>query len=91
MTTEALVTSDTLVEKLKALPPESLAEVVRFIEFLEFKTQWSVTSPAESGSRHPAFGLWADRVKSQDTVAFTSTLRRSIEERRDSDGDRATG
>jgi hypothetical protein len=91
MTTEALVTSDTLVEKLKALPPESLAEVVRFIEFLEFKTQWAVSAPLESGTRHPAFGIWADRFETQDTIAFSSTLRRNIEERRDSDGDRATG
>jgi hypothetical protein len=91
MTTEALVTSDTLVEKLKALPPETLAEVVRFIEFLEFKTQSPVGSPSKSTARHPAFGLWADRPETQDTTSFTSTLRRSIEERRDSDGDRATG
>jgi hypothetical protein len=90
MTIEALVTSDTLVEKLKALPPESLAEVERFIEFLEFKTQSPVGSPSQSGTKHPAFGLWADRPETQDTVAFTSTLRRHIEERRDGDGDRAT-
>lgn len=75
MTTEALVTSDTLVEKLKALPPETLAEVVCFIKFLEFKTQSPVSSPSESGVKHPAFGLWADRPEIQDTVAFTSRLR----------------
>jgi hypothetical protein len=91
MSTDAPVTSETLVEKLKALPPESLAEVVRFIEFLEFKTQWAVSAPSEFGTRHPAFGLWADRLESQDTIAFTSALRRNLEERRDSDGDRATG
>ena len=90
MTIEAPVTSDTLVEKLKALPPESLAEVERFIEFLEFKTQSPVGSPSDSRARHPAFGLWADRAETQDAVTFTSTLRRNIEERRDSDGDRAT-
>ena len=83
MTTGALITSDTLVEKLKALPPESLAEVVRFIEFLQFKTQSPVGSPSESGPRHPAFGLWADRPETQDTIAFTSALRHNIETRRD--------
>jgi hypothetical protein len=89
MTTEVLVTGETLLNKLKALPPESLAEVVRFIEFLEFKTQSTANSSSESRARHPAFGLWADRFETQETVVFTSTLRRSIEERRDSDGDRA--
>jgi len=83
MATEALVTSDTLVDKLKALPPESLAEVERFIEFLEFKTQWSVSAPSESRAKHPAFGLWADRFEPRGSVAFTSTLRHSIEARRD--------
>jgi hypothetical protein len=83
MTIEALVTSDTLVKKLKALPPESLAEVVRFIEFLEFKTQSPVGLPSQSRARHPAFGLWADRPETQDTVAFMSGLRYNIEARRD--------
>jgi hypothetical protein len=90
MVTESLVSSDTLVEKLKALPPESLAEVERFIEFLQFKTQSPVSSPSESGVRHPAFGLWADRPETQESVTFTSMLRRNIEERRDTDGGRAT-
>jgi hypothetical protein len=90
MTTEALITSDTLVEKLKALPPESLAEVERFIEFLEFKTQSPAGSPPDSRARHPAFGLWADRPETEDTITFTSRLRHNIEERRDSDGGRAT-
>jgi len=90
MATEALVTSDTLVDKLKALPPESLAEVVRFIEFLEFKTQWSVSAPSESRAKHPAFGLWADRAEVQNGVTFTSALRQNIEARRDSDGDTAS-
>ena len=90
MTTGALITSDTLVEKLKALPPESLAEVVRFIEFLEFKTQSPVGLPSESRARHPAFGLWADRPETQDTVTFTSRLRHNIEARRDSDGGKTT-
>lgn len=90
MTTKAPVTSDTLADKLKALSPETLAEVVRFIEFLEFKTQSPVGLPSESRARHPAFGLWADRPETQDTVTFTSGLRHNIEARRDSDGDRAT-
>jgi hypothetical protein len=83
MTTEALVTSETLVNKLKALPPETLAEVVRFIEFLEFKTQSPVGLPSESRAKHPAFGIWADRFETQDAVTLASTLRRNIEERRD--------
>ena len=89
VTIDLPITSDSVAQRLKDLPPESIAEVARFIEFLQFKARPAVDVSPRALTEHPAFGLWADRKEIEDAVDFTRDLRRMIEERRDSYADHA--
>ena len=80
---EQATTKEATILKLSNLPPDGLAEVARFIDFLQFKTGLATRSSRARAGEHPAFGIWADRPEAQDPVQFTEHLRRAIETRQD--------
>jgi len=80
---EETVTKEAVIQRLTGLPPEGLAEVARFIDFLQFKTRLATSATRPRADEHPAFGIWADRPDLQDAVQFTEHLRRKIEARQD--------
>ena len=75
------VNKEFLLQQLEKLPPDGLAEVAQFIEFLQFRQQKPVQKAARS--KHTAFGMWANRPEAADPVAFAQTLRQRIEKRQD--------
>jgi hypothetical protein len=77
------VTKEAVILKLSDLPPDGLAEVARFIDFLQFKTGKKSRVPRTRAGEHPGFGIWADRAEAQDPVQFTEHLRCTIEARQD--------
>ncbi|MCL5999460.1 MAG: glycerol-3-phosphate dehydrogenase/oxidase [Chloroflexi bacterium] len=78
------VTKEEVTRKLDQLPPENLAEVDQYIDFLRYKTSLSARfDVSASQNEHPAFGLWADRVDIDDTAEYAQKLRNSIEKRHD--------
>ena len=81
---EQATTKEAVILKLSDLPPDGLAEVARFIDFLQFKTGIvSRGTPRARSGEHPAFGIWADRTETQEPRQFTEHLRRTIETRQD--------
>ena len=80
---EQLTTRETVMQKLTGLPPEGLAEVARFIDFLEFRSRPRRSAAATRKRAHPAFGIWADHSEIKDPVEFTQVLRHRIETRQD--------
>lgn len=80
---EQLTTKETVVQKLVGLPPEGLAEVARFIDFLQFRNRPRKSTTRARVRSHPAFGIWADRTEIKETVEFTQLLRHKIEARQD--------
>ncbi len=68
---EQPTTREFVMQQIAQLPPDSLAEVARFIEFLQFKAQSAFKMPLPHRGEHPAFGLWADRSDIQDPIRFT--------------------
>jgi hypothetical protein len=80
---EQSITREAVMQQVAGLPPGSLAEVARFIEFLQFKTKPVPRAARRRSGVHPAFGLWANRSDLRDPVEFAQQLRRKIEERRD--------
>jgi len=77
------ITKEAVILKLSNLPPDGLAEVARFIDFLQFRTGIVKRPSRTHTGQHPAFGIWADRPEVQDPVQFTEHLRRAIETRQD--------
>lgn len=75
------VSKDFLLRQLEKLPPERLAEVARFIEFLQFQSGQMIRR--RTSGRRKAFGIWADYPEAQDPVTFAAKLRRQIETRQD--------
>jgi hypothetical protein len=75
------VTKDTIIRQLDKLPPDSLPEVAQFIEFLQFQARRPVRRRA--AGKRSAFGIWADRVETEDPAAFAEELRRKVEKRQD--------
>jgi hypothetical protein len=75
------VTRELVLRQLQELSPESLAEVARFIEFIQFRAQ----QPLQQGvaGEHAAFGVWADYPEAADAPAFAEKLRRKVETRQD--------
>ena len=80
---EQTMTKEAVILKLSDLPPDGLAEVARFIDFLQFKTGKKSRTSRPRAGEHPAFGIWADRPEAQDPVQFTEHLRAAIETRQD--------
>jgi hypothetical protein len=80
---EQTVTRETVIQKLTSLPPDGLAEVARFIEFLQYKARPASSATRSRSGEHPAFGIWADRPDLQDPVEFAQRLRSKIEARED--------
>lgn len=80
---EQTMTKETVILKLSDLPPDRLAEVALFIDFLQFKSGTVNRKLRARAGEHPAFGIWADRPETQDPVQFTEQLRRKIETRQD--------
>ena len=80
---EQSVLRETIVQKVAGLPPDGLAAVMRFIESWELKVRPPASVQTLRPDEHPAFGLWAERTKIQDSAMFAQQLRRTIEERRD--------
>jgi hypothetical protein len=80
---EQAMTKEAVILKLSNLPPDGLAEVARFIDFLQFKTGLVTRTSRARVGEHPAFGIWADRPEIQDPVQYTEHLRRTIETRQD--------
>ncbi len=72
-----------IVRRIGRLSQSDLAEVARFIEFLEYKAAQDEPIQPSSGE-HPAFGIWADRTDIADSASFGQELRDRLEERRDS-------
>jgi hypothetical protein len=75
---EQPITREFVMQQVAQLPPDNLAEVARFIEFLQFKAQSAFKTPLPHRGEHPAFGLWADRSDIQDSIKFTQTRKHSI-------------
>ena len=75
------INKEFLLQQLEKLPPEGLAEVAKFIEFLQFRQQKPVQKVAQG--KHTAFGIWANRPEAADPVAFAQTIRQRIEKRQD--------
>ena len=69
------VNKEFLLQQLEKLPPDGLAEVAQFVEFLQFRQQKPVQKAARS--KHTAFGMWADRTdQSADSLDYVDDLRR---------------
>lgn len=75
------VTKDFVLRQLDKLSPDSLVEVARFIEFLQFNTQQPLHEGASG--EHAAFGIWADHTQAGEPATFASKLRQQIETRQD--------
>lgn len=71
--------------KLDVLPPENLAELDRFIDYLQFKANLATKSRTEIANlrTHPAFGLWAYRTDIDSSIDYAQKLRKAIENRQD--------
>jgi len=78
----------TILEKLRQLPPERLAEVEDFVDFLRSRESERVrTKTAQELSQEkaqvseeqplPAFGVWAKREDMADVQAYLRRLRAS--------------
>ena len=76
------VTKDFILRQLEKLPPDGLAEVAQFIEFLQFQAG-QTGRKLQPVKKRSAFGMWANRPEAQDPVAFAEELRRKIETRQD--------
>jgi hypothetical protein len=64
-----VITKEEITRKLDQLPPESLAEVAQFIDFLEYcNSHLAAPAPSSAPREHPAFGIWADRTDISDSV-----------------------
>ena len=76
------VTKDFILRQLEQLPPDGLAEVAQFIEFLQFQARQA--EPKSRGT-HPraAFGIWANHPEAQDPAGYAQTLRQKLEKRQD--------
>ena len=79
-------TEQLILEKLKELPPERLAEVEDFVDFLRSreserartKTAQELSQQKEQVSEEqpmPAFGMWAGREDMVDVQAYVRKLR----------------
>jgi len=77
-----VVLKEKVLRQIEALPPNGLAEVARFIEFLQFQSRQTAVRAGKPGKRS-AFGIWADYPEAQDAVAFAKKLRQRIEMRQD--------
>jgi len=71
-----------VLKQIESLSPESLAEVARFLEFLQFQEEKRGVRKKASG-KLSGFGMWANRPEAQDPIAFAEALRRKIEMRQD--------
>jgi hypothetical protein len=61
------VTKETIFRQLDQLPPNRLAEVTQFIEFLQ--SQMRQPARRKSPRKHSAFEIWADYPEAWDPVA----------------------
>ena len=75
------IRKDYVSRQLDKLSPAKLAEVSRFIEFLQFDSPFSIQEnvPREN----IAFGMWKDYPEARDPISFALKLRRQIETRQD--------
>ena len=72
-----------ILRQLETLPPQGLAEVAQFIEFLQYQSSQPVKT-RKTGARKPAaFGIWADRAEAQNPAQFAQSLRQKMESRQD--------
>ena len=79
MATE-MVTKDDVIRSLDGLPAESLAEVRKFVEFLQFKTQprpLTLSTEQIHERLMASFGMWADRTDlPADSIDYVDDIRR---------------
>jgi hypothetical protein len=71
------VLKEQVLQQIEALPPDRLAEVARFLEFLQFQEEKLVVRKKASG-KLTGFGMWADYPEAQDPVAFAQKLRQQV-------------
>jgi len=83
--TDRTLMIEEIARKLDVLPPENLAELQQFIDYLQYKSTLLTKPRAETATSHshPAFGLWADRTDIDSSVDYAQRLRKAIENRRD--------
>ncbi len=75
------VKKDFVSRQLDKLSPEKLAEVARFIEFLQFTPSQPLRESVSGEGA--AFGMWKDYPEAGDPAAFALKLRQKIETRQD--------
>jgi hypothetical protein len=82
---DRIITIESISRKLDALPPEKLAELDQFIDFLWHRSalDTEVLEANPVPRVHPAFGIWVDRTDIVSTIDLADELRRKIEERGD--------
>lgn len=79
------VLKEQILEQIETLSADKLAEVARFIEFLQFRARIEPAPQKVKVSEVRAFGIWADYVAAQDPVSFAQKLRQMTESRQDAD------
>jgi hypothetical protein len=79
MATE-VATKEDVIRSLDGLPAESLAEVRRFVEFLQFKTRprpLALSAEQIHERLMASFGMWADRTDlPADSIDYVDEIRR---------------
>ena len=83
MTTQSV--REDLVKTIHDLPLEVLLDLVRYVEFWQFK-QSHIAPIAKKRTRkrkHAMEGMWADRTDIVDGASYSLELRRRIENRED--------
>ena len=75
------IKKDYVRHQLDKLSPAKLAEVSRFIEFLQFDSPFSIQENVPK--EELAFGMWQDYPEAKDLIGFAFNLRRQIETRQD--------
>lgn len=76
------VLKERVLKQIDRLSADDLAEVARFIEFLQFLDRQSRALKSKPG-KTSAFGIWRDYPDAQNPVLFAQKLRESIELRLD--------
>ena len=72
-----------LAQQIEALPTEAVADLVKFVEYLQYKSGSPQTKRKKRKINLAAFGLWKDRSDIKDSADYSLELRRRIERRQD--------